>query len=31
MTEWYILGWTFIGMLIVLALLFGILGYERRN
>lgn len=30
MTEWYILGWTFIGMLIVLALLFGI-RYDRGN
>jgi hypothetical protein len=30
MTEWYILGWTFIGMLIVLALLFGI-NYDRGN
>jgi hypothetical protein len=30
MTEWYILGWTFIGMLIVLALLFGI-KYDRGN
>jgi hypothetical protein len=30
MTEWYILGWTFIVMLIVLALLFGI-KYDRGN
>ena len=30
MTEWYILDWTFIGMLIVLALLFGI-KYDRGN
>jgi hypothetical protein len=30
MTEWYILGWTFIGMLIALALLFGI-NYDRGN
>ncbi len=30
MTEWDILGWTFIVMLIVLALLFGI-KHDRRN
>ncbi len=30
MTEWYIFGWTFIGMLIVLAILFGIV-YNGRD
>ena len=31
MTGWYILGWTFIAMLVVLAVMFGIIGYERRK
>lgn len=30
MIEWYIFGWAFIGMLGILALMFGI-NYERRN
>lgn len=30
MFEWTVFGWTFIGMLIVLAILFGIV-YDGRN
>ena len=31
MTGWYIFGWTFIAMLVVLAVIFGIMSYERRK
>jgi hypothetical protein len=33
MTEWYILGWTFVAMLVVLLAIFIVLdrSHDRRN